>query len=85
MNGHVPQNKRMQVFMNGRSRAVRIPKEFDFEGDEVEMNLRADGTILMSAVKLSPLAEYLKTAEPWVGGDFVSGDSDLLPLDDIEL
>jgi antitoxin VapB len=85
MNQHVPQTKRMQVFMNGRSRAVRIPKEFDFEGNEVEMSLRPDGSIVISAVQLSSLAEYLKTAEPWTGGDFVSDDSDLLPLDDIEL
>jgi antitoxin VapB len=84
MDQHVLQTKRMQVFKNGRSRAVRLPKEFQFEGNEVEMNLRADGTIVMSAVKISSLAEYLKTAEPWNGGEFVSDDSDLLPLDDVE-
>lgn len=27
--------QRVRVFKNGRSRAIRIPKEFEFEGDEV--------------------------------------------------
>ncbi len=37
MNEHVSTKKIVHVFKNGRSRAVRIPKEFEFEGDEVEM------------------------------------------------
>lgn len=29
--------KTAKLFMNGRSQAVRLPKEFRFEGDEVEI------------------------------------------------
>lgn len=85
MNEHLPAKKIVHVFKNGRSRAVRIPKEFDFEGDEVEMSKLADGSIVLAAVKTKNLVEYLKTAEPWTGGDFLADDSDLIPLDDIEL
>lgn len=41
----VKQEQRVRVFHNGRSRAVRIPKEFDFEGDEVTIRREADGTL----------------------------------------
>jgi len=35
-----------KVFMNGRSQAVRLPKEFRFEGTEVEIFRRGDDVIL---------------------------------------
>ena len=41
---------RAKLFWNGRSQAVRLPKEFRFEGDEVE--IRRDG----NAVILEPVA-----------------------------
>jgi antitoxin VapB len=34
------------VFMNGRSQAVRIPKEFRFEGREVNVRRLRDGLLL---------------------------------------
>lgn len=40
---------RAKLFWNGRSQAVRLPKEFRFEGDEVE--IRRDG----NAVILEPI------------------------------
>lgn len=35
-----------KVFMTGRSQAVRLPKEFRFEGTEVEIFRRGDDVIL---------------------------------------
>jgi antitoxin VapB len=88
MNEHVPQKKRVQVFMNGRSRAVRIPKEFDFEGNEVEFSKSADGNLILSPVRTANgLAALLATMMPLPEEDWPLDidDSDLLPLDDIEL
>ena len=85
MNEHVTTKKIVHVFKNGRSRAVRIPKEFDFEGDEVEMQKQADGSIILKVVKPTNLVDYLRTAEPWIGEDFVADDSDLAPLDDVDI
>ncbi len=82
MNEHVSTKRIVHVFKNGRSRAVRIPKEFDFEGDEVVMTKQEDGSIILLPVKNSNLLEYLKTAEPWDGGEFLPDDSDLLALDE---
>jgi antitoxin VapB len=38
--------KTARVFKSGNSQAVRIPKEFHLEGDEVEIRRRGDSLIL---------------------------------------
>jgi antitoxin VapB len=83
----VKREQRARIFRNGRSRAVRIPKEFDFEGDEVTIRKEADGSIRLVPDKkqMSPreLVEWLK-ANP-AQQDFPDADeSDMLPLDDIK-
>jgi antitoxin VapB len=35
-----------KIFMNGRSQAVRLPKEFRFEGNEVSIRSEGDAVIL---------------------------------------
>jgi antitoxin VapB len=35
-----------KVFMNGRSQAVRLPKEFRFDTDEVIVERQGDGVVL---------------------------------------
>jgi antitoxin VapB len=50
-----PQIKTAKLFKNGRSQAVRLPKEFRFEGTEVA--IRRDpvtGEVLLSAPSKSP-------------------------------
>jgi antitoxin VapB len=83
MNEQTPARKRVHVFRNGRSRAIRIPKEFEFEGDEVDLTRQPDGSITVSVVRRSSLADYLKTAEPWTGEDFIIDDRDLPSLDEV--
>lgn len=36
-----------KLFMNGRSQAVRLPKEFQFEGDDVYIRKHGDTVILV--------------------------------------
>jgi antitoxin VapB len=38
--------KTAKLFMNGRSQAVRLPKEFRFEGTEVRIRRSGDGVLL---------------------------------------
>mgnify|MGYP002715002518 CR=1 FL=1 len=75
----------VQVFKNGRSRAVRIPKEFDLVGDAVIMRQQPDGSILVRTAETAGLVDYLRTAEPWTGGEFIDHDEDIVPLDEIDL
>ena len=50
-------SRRAKLFLNGRSQAVRLPREFRFEGTEV--NIRREG----SAVILEPVQK-----RPWPPG-----------------
>ena len=87
MNEHVTTKKIVHVFKNGRSRAVRIPKEFDFEGDEVEMTKDNLGNITFRPLKTKAgLLALLANMEPLDEADWLPeiDDSDLLPLDDVE-
>jgi antitoxin VapB len=60
--------RRAKVFQNGRSRAVRIPKEFEFEGDEVIIRKENDGRLSLEPVRVkrSPksLVEWLRSQPP---------------------
>lgn len=64
----IPKERRAKIFMNGRSRAVRIPSDFDLSGDEVVIRQEVDGMITIQSArqKRSPgeLIEWLKQAEP---------------------
>ena len=44
-----PPTHRAKLFWNGRSQAVRLPKEFRFTGDEVEIRRDGDAVILEPA------------------------------------
>ncbi len=60
--------RRAKIFMNGRSQAVRLPKEFRFDSGEV--GIRKEG----NAVILEPVAEdwaWLDDIERPVDGDFL--------------
>ncbi len=58
--------RHVRVFKNGRNRAVRIPREFEFRGDEAIMRKEGDRLIIEPApppsllgvlATLKPLAE----------------------------
>ncbi|MFV1981160.1 MAG: antitoxin [Rhodothermia bacterium] len=39
--------KRAKLFRNGQSQAVRLPKEFRFEGEEVQITKLGNGVLLL--------------------------------------
>lgn len=53
-----------RVFNNGRSRAVRIPKEFEFDADTVEIRRDENGDLILHPVKTGALLALLATLEP---------------------
>jgi antitoxin VapB len=90
MNAHDKQMEKRtaRLFRNGRSQAVRIPKEFEFEGDEVLIAKDETGKLTLEPVKKRPsLLEVLATLEPLPPEDRFPKitDEDLLPLDDVRL
>lgn len=59
-----------KLFRNGRSQAVRLPKEFRFAGDRVRVRKVPEG-VLLEPMKLSP--------EEWLAGWKRFGPADIFP------
>ena len=72
-----------RVFRNGRNQAIRIPREFEFVGDEVL--IRKEGnTLVIVPVQKSSLLETLAGMEP-LDVDFPDVDEGLLPVGGVDL
>lgn len=77
-----------RLFRNGRSQAVRIPKEFEFPGDEIQITKLPDGKLVLEAkagAKISPMLAWLQANGPIEDFPGDPGDEGLLPLDDVEI
>ena len=48
-----------KVFMTGRSQAVRLPKAYRFDTDEVSIEKQADGAVVLRPKRQSPLGDRL--------------------------
>ncbi len=72
--------RKASLFRNGRSQALRIPKDFEFAGTEVL--IRKEGKrLIVEEEKPSDLIEWLKTLQPI---DEKIGPIDDLPIDDVK-
>jgi|TARA_B100000745_G_scaffold13369_1_gene9971 antitoxin VapB len=67
-----------KIFMNGRSQAVRLPKEFRFDTDEVYIT-RQGKNIIISEKK--PTWDEFFDSQSAFDEDFLSDRSDSLPQD----
>ena len=54
--------KRAKLFANGRSQAVRLPKEFRFTGTEVNIERRGDEVVLTPVE--SKWAKFVRELQP---------------------
>lgn len=78
-----PSARHVRLFRNGRNQALRIPREFELEGDEAIIHKEGDRLIVEPIRKgklLALLASLDSLPEP-----FPDIDDDLLPLDDVQL
>ena len=73
----------VRLFRNGRNQAVRIPREFELDGDEAIMRKEGD-RLLIEPVRKGRLLALLATLEP-LDEPFPDIDDDLPPLDDVGL
>lgn len=73
--------RHVKLFKNGRSQAVRIPREFELPGDEAVMRKEGDRLILEPVVKKG-LGAWLATLEPI---DEEWPEIDDLPADPVDL
>ncbi len=75
--------RRVRLFRNGRNQALRIPREFELEGDEAILRKEGD-RLIVEPVRKGRLLALLNTLEP-LDEPFPDVDEDLVPLDDVEL
>lgn len=68
--------KPAKIFMNGRSQAVRLPKEYRFDCDEVYVEKEGD-KVIISAIE--PGWDEFFDLESVFGDDFLSARDDLPP------
>jgi antitoxin VapB len=66
LSGSTPAVKMAKLFMNGRSQAVRLPKEFRFEGTEVAIRRDpATGEVTISRPAVQPAKTQQKSIAEW--------------------
>lgn len=75
--------RRVRLFRNGRNQAVRIPRDFELEGDEAI--IRKDGDqLILQPVEQGRLLSVLSRLKP-LQEEFPDIDERLPPLDDVAL
>ena len=72
-----------KVFQNGRSQAIRIPKEFRMEGDEVYIEKIGD-TLIIKPTKTDKWDSFFKSLDAVDSTNFLD-DRVQLPLQNREL
>lgn len=75
--------RHVRLFRNGRNQALRIPREFELEGDEAIIHKEGD-RLIVEPVRKGRLLALLSILEP-IEDAFPDVDKSLPPLDDIEL
>ncbi|MGB5453304.1 MAG: AbrB/MazE/SpoVT family DNA-binding domain-containing protein [Sedimenticolaceae bacterium] len=75
--------RHVRLFRNGRNQAVRIPREFELEGDEAILRKEGD-RLVIEPVRKGRLLALLASLEP-LEERFPDVDDDLEPLDEVEL
>lgn len=75
--------RHVRLFRNGRNQAVRIPREFELEGDEAIVRKEGD-RLIIEPVRKAGLLALLATLEP-LEESFPNVDGDLAPLNEVEL
>ena len=71
------QEKRAKLFENGRSQAVRLPKEFRFEGSEVRIRRGVNGAVVLEPV--APEERPWRTAAEWLEHIAAAGGDPIFP------
>ena len=75
--------RHVRLFRNGRNQALRIPREFELEGDEAILHKEGD-RLIIEPVRKGQLLALLASLKP-LDEEFPELDQDLGPLDEVEL
>ena len=73
----------VRLFRNGRNQALRIPREFEFEGDEALLRREGD-RLIIEPLRREGLLATLAALEP-LDVDMPDVDEGLSALDDVNI
>jgi len=76
------QERHVRLFRNGRNQAVRIPREFELEGDEAILRKKGD-RLIVEPVRKGRLLALLRSLAP-MAESLPDVDEELAPLDDVK-
>ncbi len=79
----MPSERHVRLFRNGRNQALRIPREFELEGEEAIIRKEGD-RLIVEPVRLGGLLALLDSLQP-IDETFPDVDEALRPLDDVKL
>lgn len=65
----VTPGRQVRLFKNGRSQAVRIPREFELPGTSAMLHREKGGRLILEPVRKKRLTELLATWEPLAESD----------------
>lgn len=75
--------RHVRLFRNGRNQALRIPREFELEGEEAIIHKEGD-RLIVEPIRKGRLQALFAILEP-LAEPFPNIDDDLPPLDDVRL
>jgi antitoxin VapB len=75
--------RHVRLFRNGRNQALRIPREFELEGEEALIHKEGD-RLIVEPIRKGRLLALLATLDP-LTESFPDIDDDLPPPDDVLL
>jgi len=78
----IQSERHVRLFRNGRNQALRIPREFELEGEEAIIHKEGD-RLIVEPVRKGKLLSLLATLEP-LKEAFPDVDATLPILDDVE-
>ena len=77
------QERRVRLFRNGRNQVLRIPREFELEGDEAILRKEGD-RLIVEPLRKRRLLALLRSLAP-MNELLPDVDEELPPLDDTKL
>jgi antitoxin VapB len=75
--------RHVRLFRNGRNQALRIPREFELEGEEALIHKEGD-RLIVEPIRKGRLLALLASLDP-LTEPFPDIDDDLPPVDDVLL
>jgi len=75
--------RHVRLFRNGRNQALRIPREFELQGNEAIIRKEGD-RLIVEPVRKGRLLALLATLDP-LEETFPDTSDDLAPLDDVTI